>query len=317
MLKKFCPKCGKLIKTGKFCNDCTEVSLDYKPMNIRLCPSMKYFNKGKWAPFNNLRDLTQKLLDEHFKQKVELETGLEAYELLNKPGLKKDLEITIIKDDFVYPVSIHVETTYSPSVAKIGSQYYEGILQVRNTREEIKKHIQNYLQKNKIPINDMVDKENSTDYYFVQKNKIQTVANNIIKNFSGHLDINEQLFSRNHLTSKDIYRINALLTIPIFKQKDVVKINDEAIQITNLAKEISGTNLTTGNKTTLQFNSKNQDQITLINKQKSQIINIQTKIQILNENYEPVFASNPLNLKATIGRKVNYVKHKEHYYLVK
>lgn len=317
-MKKFCPKCGKTITKGKFCQDCKEIELEYKPIKIKICPSKKYFFQGKWSPFENLNELTQKLVNQNFKQKVIVNQGLEKYELLDKPGIKKDFEITIIHEEYEYPLNIYVETTYSPGVAKLGSQYFEGILQLRNTNKDIINFTNNYMTKNEVYANDTQEINDGIDYYFVHKKKIQTTANALIKEFGGYLDINEQLFSRNHQTSKDIYRINAKLTFPKFQKNDVITYNDQVIYITNLSKEISGLNLEKEKKETLQFNQKTEQEFNILIKQKTQIITTTPTITILDKNYQPKNANNPLKIKNyKIGKNAWFVEHKQKYYLVK
>ncbi|MFT4261094.1 MAG: NMD3-related protein [Candidatus Woesearchaeota archaeon] len=315
-MKKFCPKCGKTITAGTFCNDCKETDIEYKKISIQLCPSMRYFYKGKWTKFKNLRELTKKLVKQNINQKVELEKGLEQYELLTKPGIKKDFEITIIHKNYVYPITIYIETTYSPTVAKLGSEYYEGILQVRNTRKEVNQYIKNYLQKNKILTNNIVEKKDSADFYFIDKKKLKKVALQVIKNYSGTLDLNEQLFSRNHQTSKDIFRVNALLTIPSFKEKDVIILENQPILITALGKENTGIDLEKNKKTTFPFNQKIHDSVKILKKHKTQVTTTNPQIEILNKNYQSTKAKNPLKLDLNIGQKVTVVYH-NHCYIIK
>ncbi len=311
-MEKFCPKCGKKVLKGTFCKDCSPITLEYKPLKIRLCPSNRYFYKGKWSKFKTLESLTKKLLKMHIPRKVELIQGLEQYELLNKPGLKKDLPVFVEVEGAEFEVIIYVEVTYSPNIAKSGSEYFEGILQVRNTRPDVNKYIKNLLLKEKIQINNQVHKDNSSDYYFVDKKKILKTAGKIQKNFSGSIEMNRQLFSKNRQTSKDIYRINVLITIPNYRVGDIVLLNDMPLAITGLGKENTAFNLEKEKKFTF---STNQEQPVLIEKQKSQVTKTKPRLEIFNENYESQPAKNPYDVKLKPGQKVTYVKHKKYYVL--
>ncbi len=316
-MAKFCPKCGKTITKGRFCLECNPETIDYKPIKIKLCPSKKVFIQGKWSDFENLEELSNALLKKFVKQKVKLIEGLEKYEdLLNKPGLKKQLEIIIEYADQEFLVPVDVEITYSPKYAKAGSTYFEGILQVRNTRENVREYIQKYVQKNQILINKQTHKEKESDYFFVDKRKMQPLAQKLIRNFGGQIDANAQLFSHNKQTSKDIYRVNVLVTIPDFQEKDVIIYDNKTLLITGLGKIITSTNLETNKKYTFHFNIK--ENYELAKKMKTTVSKTEPEIEVLHpKTYQSVLCENPLDVKVKAGQNVVIVENKSRLFLLK
>ena len=306
-MPKFCPSCGKSISKGVLCKDCSFEELDYKELNIKLCLSKKYFYKGKWTNYEDLFELTKKLLEDSLNKPFLLIRGLEEYEeLLAKPGIQRKLDVLFESDGIEYEAQIGIETTLSPSVAKVGSEYYEGILQLRNARDEIKKYIASFLVKNNIYINKKVDKDDSVDYYFIDKRRINTVSHKVMKKFGGVLDLNEQLFSRNRLRSKDLFRLNALLFVPSFKEGDVVLLENPVL-ITNTSKLISGFDLVKGKKMTFNFERDKKYEVLKINKAK--VISNYPEFEVISPtSYESLKIVNNRNVKVVENKNVKFVE---------
>jgi len=219
-----------------------------------------------------------------------------------------------------YVIPIYVEVTYSPVVGKFGSSYFEGILQLRNATQEIKDYITKYFDKNagrNVFVNNVVEKDNSVDYFFVTKRHILPLANKLIRNFGGYYDPNEQLFSRNHLTSKDLFRLNVLVLVAPFKAKDVVLIDEQPILISRLGKIITGFNLKKGKKYTFSYDEKTKDKVKVMKKYKTTVSKIMPDLEILEpETYQPVSANNPKELDLKLGEKIKCVKFKKDYYVI-
>ncbi|MFA6073418.1 MAG: NMD3-related protein [Candidatus Woesearchaeota archaeon] len=314
---KFCPKCGKIINSGLFCDGCNPETIDFKPISIKLSPSGKVFIQGKWTNFNNLRTLSEWLVKKFVKQKVILNEGLEVYEeLLEKAGLKKDCELIIESNGKVFKVPINVEITLSPDVAKVGSTYFEGILQLRNARPDVKEYIKNYASKHKVFINKVVEKDKDVDYFFVRKRQLQPLALKLMRNFGATLDNNAQLFSRNRLTSRDIFRVNVLVSIPDFTLGDVVEVEDHPFFVKETNKIVTGINLITGKKST--FRNEDASDVKVLRKYKSKIMTVRPELQVMDqESYQLIDLKNPLNIETSQDQNIVFVKHKNIAYLIK
>jgi len=317
-MAKFCPICGKTIEKGKLCENCREPTFNYRIIKIKLCPSMKVFQKGKWSKFADLRTLTQKLITGELGKTAKLQQGLEEYpDLLEKTGLKKELPIVIKVDNETYEIPIQVEVTTSPGISKQGSTYFEGILQLRHANAEVKEYIKRYVAKTKnVFVNNVVEKKDSVDYYFVTKRHIMPLATKVIRNFGGYVSQNPQLFSHNKQTSKDLYRLNVLLVVPKFKKGDIVLVNKKPILLRKMSKIIVGLDLSKGKIMNFTFDEKKEQEIEILKKQKTIITKVYPDLEILSpEDFQPVQAENPLKLEFKIGQKVVVVKAKKYYIL--
>jgi len=320
-MKKFCPKCGAPIKSGTFCTSCAEPQIEFKAVKIKLCPSNRVFQKGKWTKFSDLRKLSEKLVKDNVKEDAVLIEGLETFEnLLSKPGLKRDIMFKVQTKEYEFELPVHVEVTYSPYIGKIGGTYYEGILQLRNARAGVKEYVKKYIEKNasrKVFVNKIVDVKDSVDYYFLAKKHMIPLGLKIIRNFGGVIDSNSQVFSRNSMTSKDIFRVNVLVTVPLFSEKDVVVVEEKPIMVTRLNKIISGINLMTGKKSTFKMTSDNVNVIKPLKKVKVQVITIVPQIEVIDpETYQNVPIKNTLNLELNLGQNLNCVRYNSVLYLV-
>lgn len=321
-MKKFCPKCGKSIDKGSLCKSCEEVNLEFKPIKIKLCPSKRVFHKGSWTKYSDLRKLTEKLLKDNVKSNVKLIEGLEVHkEILEKNGFSDDVDVLVEFEKEEYPIPINVEVTVSPSISKLGSIYFEGILQLRNATKEAKEYVKNYVEKNKsknVFVNNVVEKKDSVDYYMVSKKHIEPLALKIVRNFGGLIDANAQLFSYNSQTSKDIFRLNTLVTLPKFVIGDVVIKDDRLVKITGTSKIITGTNLLLGKKYAFTLNDKEINDIVPIKKHKVRITKIRPQLEIMDPvNYESVHVKNMIYKPEELrdGKKVSIVEYKGQYYL--
>jgi NMD protein affecting ribosome stability and mRNA decay len=316
-MKKFCPKCGKTILKGSFCNDCNPETIDFKQISIKLSPSGKAFIQGKWTKFNNLRTLSEGIIKKFVKQKVSLEKGLETYDgLLDKNGLKNEVYLEVVYNDKLFRIPVNVEVTLSPDVSKVGSTYFEGVFQLRNARDDVKEYIVNYCKKNNVFVNKLVDKGKEVDYYFVKKNQMQPLALKLMRNFGAAIESNARLFSRNRQTSRDIYRLNVLATIPAFATGDVVEYKGFPVLIKETGKIITGINLALGKKVT--FRNEEANSVIVLPKLKSKITITHPRVEILDpETYESLAAENPLSISTKQDQNVVIVKNKGKAYLIK
>ena len=317
-MKKFCPICGKTITKGKFCEECRQTEIDYKPIKIKLCPSGRIFHKGKWSQHKDLDKALKKIIQDSTKQKIKIK-GMPIIneELLKKTGKKITLEALIEYQGEEFIIPIETEITTSPAISKEGSTYYEGILQVRNTNKEIKDYIKNQIQKNEIPINKITQTKETADYYFQKKKQMEPLALKIMRNFGGIIRTNAQLFSHNKQTSKDIYRVNTLITIPKFSTGDVIIRDGKPLKVTATKKIINTTNLETGKKYAFKLEEKDLEVIPE-KKHKTRITKTHPEIEIMSpETYQSVPAKNNLKQEKELkqGQKVSVIKFKNHYFI--
>ncbi len=304
-MARFCPKCGKGIDKGVFCADCKPHVLDYKSSSVKICcVCKKMFVHGSWKKADDPIALIAKEIKSKVRQKdVEVKVIGQLPEL--KPGIRQFMTAEVIQDEIVHEVLCEVEVTYCNRCAKLGTQYFEGVLQIRNISESAKKIVAYILSKaaeQGNAVNKVVTHPKGVDYYMTNKRAMPKLAQKIIERAGGFYSSSAKLFSHNHQTGKEIYRLNVLLELPDFNIGDVFFFKKKYIIIESFSKNIGSRNLLTGKKVMFsyaEFNKirdKDPDQAKKIIASDTTIIRLRPQQEVLHpENYQPVKVLNPID----------------------
>ena len=193
--------------------------------------------------------------------------------------------------------------------------YFEGILQVREPTDQVIDFIYNQIEKQKkewIKITKISYVRNGIDFNLTSKKYLRTLGKKLQANFGGTVKEAPQLFSRDHQTGKDIYRLNVSFRPSSFKKNDIIERKTRVYKILSFAKEITAEDLETRKKTTIKF----KEPIKLIEPiYKTIASKIKPQIEVLDPD---TFQSVPTKNTATIkhGEKVKVVKYKGNFWLV-
>ena len=310
-MDKFCPKCGKTVHEGTFCKKCRQSEEELQPVTIRLCPTRRYFYRGSWSRFEHSDEIVERVVKDTIENGSinDLSDSLEAQ--IKKEGDEKTITITVKKEDTTYYIPLHVTTSRSPFAKKIGGQYYEGILQVRNADHMVKNWLHSFLKKsfNKgIIINNIVEKGSSIDLFFANKKNIQRVARKMERVFGAFIETNPSIHTRDRQTQKDVYRISTLVQIPSFREKDVVSLDEHTLYITRLGNQIKARKVPYFSPYVFSFNRDIAKKVTTLKKQKTVVSVTRPEIEVLHpETYQSTKATNPRELRVVEGQKVSVV----------
>lgn len=317
----FCPVCGK--KSDGFCKECKPSDdLESKEILIRICTNCgKFFKNNKWHSYKFEEGLI-KVAKDKIKNSVEIDTSELNFEKFNqkKPGLKINFDIKALKDNNLYLIPAKIHYTYCENCSKKQGKYFEGTLQLRNTNDEILDYVEDYIKKNNISIAEKNQRKNDYDLNLSDNRKLQNLAQNLKKNFGGNLKISIRQFTQDRLTSKQIYRVNALYEAPEYKKYDILKIENNLYFLTNVKKGISAIDLKNGRKTTL----KKIENYTILEKKKTKITKVYPQLEVLEtETYQSVPVKNFLinekeksKKEFKIGENVKIVCDEGIYYLL-
>jgi len=92
--------------------------------------------------------------------------------------------------------------------------YFEGVLQIRNPNEEVMNFIENQFKNNdKVWISKEIKLKTGMDYYVSSNRFLKQLGKKLKKSFKGELKLSKKLFTRNHLTSKEVYRGTVLFRL--------------------------------------------------------------------------------------------------------
>lgn len=213
--KRFCPGCGKTIE-GKleFCTDCKPLEeFEFKDISFDFCSRCNsYLSKNKWKKTDNLNQAIIEIAKEKIKNEITHITPI-IPDVTIAPGVNVNFEFEFKKNMEEYVMPGKVLITICPKCSKEGSTYFEGILQIRNPKDEVIEYIKKELEKVKdkgIYANNVIEVKGGIDFYMSSKKYLRKLGREIKKRFPGTHNESPQLFSRNNLTSKDIYRLNVL-----------------------------------------------------------------------------------------------------------
>lgn len=293
-MRRFCPKCGKTINNGTFCEECTPSTLNYKMPLIQVSEYNRTWHKGTWHLFDDLEELIKSRVKEELKKKIDI--VVEPFEFEFKLKEKIDVICEVILDGEKIKLPVQVSYRKCDMSQKEKTKYFEGILQLRNIKEddEVMEYIHREVKKvgSKGIFITKVEEvgKDGVDLYLTNKNYIKLLAQNLNVKFGAKLSINSQLFSHNHLTSKDVFRINVLVTFLKFRPGNVIYFKYDGsrrtsqkeyfVLIKKLGKLVQAIDIT--NSKTVSFEAKYLEDVEILEEYKTKVISLEPKIQILN-----------------------------------
>ncbi len=316
-MKKFCPKCGKEIKTGVFCDNCKPRIIDYKPAKIKLCVDCnKVFINGAWKK-TDLKKAIKTELSNKIKQKNIAINLPDTSKLMIKPGLKTELIAEIVQDEAIHEIPITIETTYCNICSKKGTQYFEGVLQLRNINKKNQKIINKEIEfekKHNNFINKVVEYKNGLDLYFTNKKFLPKLAQRLISKAGGLTTSSSKLFSYNSQKGKNIYRLNVLVEFPEFNKNEIIQFDKKILKIKKLGKTNTAINLLTQKKFMFDYKTykklKQENKIKRLKEYETRIIKTHPEITALDpRTYQEIKVINAKNEEIDTNIRIVIVKN--------
>ncbi len=94
------------------------------------------------------------------------------------------------------------------------NQYFEAVLQLRPYNEKVLRAVEKMVgDKDGVFISKVVKQKTGLDLYISSQKFAQTIGKQLKKRFKGELKVSGTLFTRNRLTSKDVYRVTVLFRL--------------------------------------------------------------------------------------------------------
>ena len=313
---RFCPGCGsKIKKIERYCIDCKpKEKLNVGKINLKICSSChKYLHKNKWNKFENLEKAIIKVARNSVKgdtKDLYFKPHLEKFDL--NPGIEKDFEIEITRNDDLFIVPGKLEVSYCDNCAKQQGDYFEGTLQLRNVNDEIIDFIKDYLKNNNVFISKESKQPKGYDITVSDKKKIQNFGSMLQKKYGGILKISPRLHTRNKQTSKDVYRVNVYFEAPDYKVGDVIKVEKKLIIIAGIKKNVIGKDLATDKNVSIDLSNKEYE---ILHTKKTTVSKIHPNVEVLDpETYQSMPINNSKKVKQ--GEKVKVVNDHGLFYIL-
>ncbi|MFH1072521.1 MAG: NMD3-related protein [Nanoarchaeota archaeon] len=203
--------------------------------------------------------------------------------------------------------------------AILSSEYFEGILQLRSENEHVVAAAFPAIQllaggqEKKTRIVKVVEHKKGVDLYFADKKYLKHVGLKLQKQFGGELSYNPQLFSHNTQTSRDIFRLNVLLQLPVFRRGDIVSYQGRIVRISRLGKTIQGTDLMTRSSVAV----KKAGACEVLEQHTTMVSRVHPSLEVIHpetyQSVQPVNASAYAPALFSINQKVNVVVRKGIY----
>lgn len=308
-IMRFCPKCGKKIEAGTFCPRCKpKPSIEIKNDLIKVCARCDKILDGSWVSYVRLDKSIEKLLHKRLKgakdAKIKVENLPEK-----KPGLLVEIPAIVSVGDEEITAQVKIEFTYCPTCSRTTGKYFEGTLQLRTGNNAIIKETLDSLGDE---VSEITEMKNGLDVTVRNKKKLKSVAEAMSKKYGGELKTSAQLFSRDHLTSKDLYRLNVYFRPLGFGPGDIIRSGDKIVKITKLGKDVTGINLVSGRQASMTPKG-----FEVLPKYTTSISRVHPQLEVLHPiSYQSVPVQNNPPDKVRLGEKVKVVVADHHVFIL-
>lgn len=121
---------------------------------------------------------------------------------------------------------------------ELASNYFQGILQIRNPSPEIIQFVKKQFDKSEHFIAREVKVRGGIDFYSSNNRFSKKLGRQMYEQFGGEFKESAKLFTRNRITGKNVYRVNILYRVPDIMKGDIVKIDGKTVRIQSLKKDV-------------------------------------------------------------------------------
>ncbi len=137
---------------------------------------------------------------------------------------------------------------------EVASNYYEGILQLRNPSGEVIKFVKDAIKdEERVFVAKRNRVRNGFDYKLSSKKFLMDIGKRLQRKFGGEVKTSSKLYGVSRETSKKIYRVTVLFRLPNFKVGDIVKIPGRFVKVTRLGSRVFGIDVDSGKKISFDY----------------------------------------------------------------
>ena len=128
------------------------------------------------------------------------------------------------------------------------SNYYQGILQLRDINDEMMRFVHNQIKKRgDVAITKTVNLPKGKDLYITSQKFIKILGKKLKESFGGQITTSSKLHTRSK-SGKDLYRVNVLYRPVKYKRGDIVTIRGDQAKLLYVGNRIFALDLKTGKK---------------------------------------------------------------------
>lgn len=134
------------------------------------------------------------------------------------------------------------------------SDYFEGILQIRDPTDELLDWIRKRIQtQERARIAKEKKVTNGVDFYISSQHYLQNLGRQLKDKFGGILKVSKRLHTMDKMTSRHVYRVTVLFQPLPFKRGDMLMLQGEQVEILRVSKKVQIKNLRTGEKSEISI----------------------------------------------------------------
>ncbi len=287
---KVCVSCGRVLYNNKW----------KKPSKRMFEALLKSSLSLKSLSLNSLSDLLNFL-----KENIKVVSFS-----FNDSSFLVDFEIK----NAVSSVEVPVEKTICPTCSISKSQFYAGVLQVRNIPKKDVKFVDSLVKSSVESSKSFITKrekvKGGVDYYITTMKALRRSADSLKSKFGAEVSFNETLFTRDSLRSKDIYKVNVLVRLSKFRVGDVIKKGENIVLIKSTAG--TGINLKTGKHVKV----KSYEGWSKVDVYSALVLNTSPILIMDPLTFQSSDANNPLKLSLDKNKRVKVAFHNGEWFIV-
>lgn len=185
----------------------------------------------------------------------------------------------------------------------MNDQYFEAILQLRNPSEEAIFFIADRLREHVSRIDNVT---NGYDIYIQDKRVGRRVAKQTQQEFGGEMNVSSTLHTRDHQTSKELYRDTVLIRLPDFQQGDFIRIDGEVYEVTGIGKQVSLRDIRSDKRSVRDY----PEQFEHVEPEQTRVVQNKPHVEVLHpETYQAVELQNSRD-DLQVQEKIDVIDHK-------
>ena len=127
-------------------------------------------------------------------------------------------------------------------------------MQLRNPNEVVLDFIKKKVHEHKdVFVSQRKEVTDGIDIFFSSRRFVYNLGHKLQKEFGGELKVSPRIFTRNKLTSKDVYRLEVYYRLPSVKKGDSITLRGEDYMVLVVAKKLYVRHKKTGKKSWVDF----------------------------------------------------------------
>lgn len=232
---------------------------------------------------------------------------------MDKEDIRSEMKDFLEKTGKKPEIQVKEKKKFVNSKKEKHAEYFEGQLQMRGINKEILDYVHKRILNEGEQVPTVIEHgRGDLDYNISSRRLIHKIGIELKNKFGGTVKESAQLFSRNHLTSKNVYRLNVLYKTHDVEKGQVISVDElqEPYKVTGY----SGEKLIVEGLVSKKKNHISIDQVKKrIDKIKSKVVQLFPEPHVMDENFQPVPIVSDKELVE--GQNVKIVEFEGKYYL--